>query len=123
LTTRILMIGDDRESTGLLGKSLNKYGFEVIAANTNWEGLHLVREQEPEAVLLDLMMLEMGGWQILKEIHLVSQAPIIIFSAFSEPDTITSVFEASSDYFLVKPIPVNTLVAHIKNTVVAAQQY
>lgn len=89
----MLLIGDDKETTSSLNKAPNKYGFEVITANTNWEALHLVREQDPDAVLLDLLMLEMGGWQILKEIHLVSRVPVIIFSAFSEPDTITSVFE------------------------------
>lgn len=122
MTTKLLLIGDDKPTSSSLGRALSKHGFEVITSNTNWEGLQLVREHGPEAVLMDLMMLEAGGWQILKEIHLVSQVPVIIYSAFSEPDTITSVFEASSDYFLVKPIPVNTLIAHINNTVMNAEQ-
>jgi DNA-binding response OmpR family regulator len=61
------------------------------------------------------MMPELDGRQVCTEIRKFSKVPIIIFSAFSEPDMIASVLDAGADYFLIKPASINMLITHIKN--------
>jgi DNA-binding response OmpR family regulator len=117
LNTRILLIDDDKVETGLLCRLLNRFGFEVIVSNSSLEGLRLVSEYDPGMVILDLMMPEMSGWQVCKEIRLFSDVHILIFSAVSEPNLVAKALFAGADHFLAKPTPITVLVEYINNAV------
>jgi DNA-binding response OmpR family regulator len=117
MSTKILLIDDEQEITSLLSRVLNKYGFDAITANSSVEGIQSVRENGPDTVILDLMMPDLNGKQVCAEIRKFSSVPIIIFSAFSEPDMIESVLDAGANFFLSKPASIPTLISHIKNAV------
>ena len=111
--TKIIVIDDDTAVTDLLSVLLKSHGFEVRATNNSTDGLSLIREEEFDLVILDLMMPEMDGWEICKEVRSFSQVPIIVLSAFNDPSMVASVLDAGADDYLTKPTPSRILVAHI----------
>lgn len=114
MTTKVLVIDDDAAITELMGMLLKTNGFEALLCNTGKEGIQLVKEKKPGIILLDLMMPDLDGWQVCKEIRTFSNAPILILSAVNDPRMVASVLDAGADDFLVKPVPSSILVAHIK---------
>jgi two-component system KDP operon response regulator KdpE len=113
MTIKLLVIDDDTAVTDLLSLLLRSQGFEVFATNNSTEGLTMIRELEPNLVVLDLMMPEMDGWEVCRSVRQFSQVPIIILSALNDPSMIASVLDAGADDYLTKPTPSRVLVAHI----------
>ncbi len=117
MAKKVLLIDDDQGITHLLSRALNRAGFEVMTANDGREGVRRARQYCPDLIVLDLMMPELNGWQACKEIRTFSYVPIVVFSARDEPQTIASILDAGADKFIIKPVSVNTFVAHIKSAV------
>lgn len=113
MTTKIIVIDDDTAVTDLLSVLLKSHGFDVRATNNSSEGLNLIRDDKFDLVILDLMMPEMDGWEICKEVRAFSQVPIIVLSALNDPSMVASVLDAGADDYLTKPTPSRILVAHI----------
>ncbi|NWF63435.1 MAG: response regulator transcription factor [Chloroflexi bacterium] len=114
---KILVIDDDTAITELMGMLLRTFGFEVITTNIGAEGIKLARETNPNVILLDLMMPDLDGWQVCKEIRKTSAVPILILSAINDPRMVASVLDVGADDFLVKPVPSGVLVANIKKLI------
>jgi len=112
-TTKIIVIDDDTAVTDLLSVLLRTHGFDVRVTNNSTEGMNLIRDGEFDLVILDLMMPEMDGWEICKEVRSFSQVPIIVLSALNDPSMVASVLDAGADDYLTKPTPSRILVAHI----------
>ncbi len=113
MTIKLLVIDDDTAVTDSLSLLLRSQGFEVFATNNSTDGLNMVREIQPNLVVLDLMMPEMDGWEVCRAVRQFSQVPIIILSALNDPSMIASVLDAGADDYLTKPTPSRVLVAHI----------
>src|SRR6476660_9707231 len=113
MTIKLLVIDDDTAVTDLLSLLLRSQGFEVFATNNSTDGLNMIRENQPNLVVLDLMMPEMDGWEVCRAVRQFSQVPIIILSALNDPSMIASVLDAGADDYLTKPTPSRVLVAHI----------
>src|SRR3972149_5123879 len=117
MTTKVLVIDDDLAITELMGMLLKTHGFEAIATNSGADGIRLAKEKSPNIILLDLMMPDVDGWQVCREIRMFSNAPILILSAINDPRMVASVLDLGADDFLVKPVPSGVLVAHIRKMV------
>lgn len=113
MTTKILVIDDDSAVTDLLSVLLRSQGFDVTATNSSSDGLGLVRDNEPDLIILDLMMPEIDGWEVCRSVRTYSQVPIIVLSALNDPSMVASVLDAGADDYLTKPTPSRVLVAHI----------
>jgi DNA-binding response OmpR family regulator len=113
MAIKIIVIDDDTAVTDLLSALLRSHGFEVRATNSSTEGMNLIREEHFDLVILDLMMPDMDGWEICKEVRSFSQVPIIVLSALNDPSMVASVLDAGADDYLTKPTPSRILVAHI----------
>lgn len=113
----LLVIDDDTAVTELLTVLLSNQGFEVRTANNGAEGVGLARAKEPDLVILDLMMPEMDGWTVCKEIRSFSNAPILVLSALNNPNMIAGILDSGADDFLTKPTISTVLVAHINRLV------
>jgi DNA-binding response OmpR family regulator len=113
MTTKIIVIDDDTAVTDLLSVLLRTHDFEVRVTNNSTEGMGLIRDEGFDLVILDLMMPEMDGWEICKEVRSFSQVPIIVLSALNDPSMVASVLDAGADDYLTKPTPSRILVAHI----------
>lgn len=117
MTTQILVIDDDIAITELMSMLLKTHGFDVVTTNSGAEGVKLAEEKKPHAILLDLMMPDMDGWQVCKSIRAFSNAPILVLSAVNDPRMVATVLDSGADDFLVKPVPSGVLVAHIRKMV------
>lgn len=117
MPTKILVIDDDMAITELLSMLLKTHGFDVLTTNSGVEGVKLVKEKNPNVVLLDLMMPDLDGWQVSKAIRAFNNVPILILSAINDPSMVASVLDTGADDFLVKPVPSSVLVAHIRKMV------
>lgn len=117
MTTQILVIDDDKAITELMSMLLKTHGFDVITSNSGTEGVQLARTKTPNAILLDLMMPDLDGWQVCKSIRAFSNAPILVLSAINDPRMVASVLDSGADDFLVKPVPSSVLVAHVRKMV------
>jgi DNA-binding response OmpR family regulator len=111
---KILVIDDDTAITELMSMLLKTFGFDVLTTNIGADGIRLAREEQPNVILLDLMMPDLDGWQVCKAIRQTSNVPILILSAINDPRMVASVLDVGADDFLVKPVPSGVLVANIK---------
>ncbi|MBT7782682.1 MAG: response regulator transcription factor [Anaerolineae bacterium] len=114
MTIKILAIDDDIAMTELLTILLQSHNFEITVANSGQEGIDLMLKIKPDIILLDLMMPEMDGWNTCKKIRDLSNIPIVVLSALSNPGMVASALDAGADDYLIKPVPSSLLVAHIK---------
>jgi DNA-binding response OmpR family regulator len=114
---KLLIIDDDPELTNMLALVLPSKGFEVSVANSSLEGLNVVRELEPDVIILDLMMPGMNGWRVCQEIRGFSQVPILVLSAIIDADGVMQAMEAGANDYLVKPAPIGVLVSHLNKLI------
>jgi len=117
MSTKILVIDDDSAVTDLLSLLLKSQGFDVTVTNNSTDGLNLVRENQPDLLVLDLMMPEIDGWEVCKSVRAFSNVPIIVLSALNDPSMIASVLDSGADDYLTKPTPSRVLVAHINRLI------
>jgi DNA-binding response OmpR family regulator len=112
--TRVLVVDDDVEVTELLKVILEPSIFEVLAANSGVQGIELVRQVNPDVIILDLQMPDMDGGQVCKEIREFSKTPILILSAINKPGIAARALDEGADDFLIKPMTSSVLIAHLK---------
>jgi DNA-binding response OmpR family regulator len=112
---KILVIDDDPAMTELLSLVLASTTAQVYTSNSGEDGLKLVEEQDPDIVLLDLMMPKMDGWQVTENIRKISSVPILILSVMDNPGLVARALDKGADDYLVKPVPTGILIAHINN--------
>ena len=117
MTTKVLVIDDDVAITELMSMLLKTHGFDVTTTNIGADGVNLVKEKSPHVIILDLMMPDLDGWQVCKAVRAFSNSPILILSAINDPRLVASILDAGADDFLVKPVPSDVLVAHIRKMV------
>jgi two-component system KDP operon response regulator KdpE len=110
---RVLVIDDDPDMTELI--KLNPAQYKVLTANSASVGLALARESAPEVIILDLVMPEMEGWEVCKDIRTFSNVPILILSALDNPGKVAQALDAGADDFLIKPVTSGVLIAHLQN--------
>ncbi|PWH16641.1 MAG: hypothetical protein DDG60_03935 [Anaerolineae bacterium] len=115
MSIKVLMIDDDPAMTELIALLLRSHGLEVVACNDSGQSVEMVKRENPDVILLDLMMPGQDGWEVCKAIRSFSRVPIAILSAIDDPAVIASALDAGADDYLVKPTPGGVLVAHINN--------
>jgi two-component system KDP operon response regulator KdpE len=114
MPTKLLIIDDDDRMRLLLSTTLESRGYDVAAARDGIEGLRLLYQQQPDLVLLDVMMPEMDGWEVLERIRQVSTVPIIMLTAVAGvPQRVRGLTRGADDY-IVKPFHQDELAARIE---------
>jgi len=113
----ILVVDDDEANRVLLCSCLNRDGHTVMAAEDGHRAMDLLAAHEFDLVLLDVVMPEMNGYQVLGEMRSaerLQQIPVIMISAFDESDTAVRCIEIGADEYLIKPFDRNLLRARVK---------
>jgi len=104
----ILSIEDDEEFGRLLELMLKQETVEVVRATNGHDGLRLAEELQPDLIILDLMMPDMHGWDVLEKLQTqedLQHIPVIIVSALSSKTDVSHGREAAGvEAYLVKPI-------------------
>ncbi len=111
---KILIVDDDRNICELLRLYIEKENFETAIANTGRAALDLFASFRPDLVLLDIMLPELDGWQVCREIRKTSQCPIIMLTAKGEVFDKVLGLELGADDYVVKPFEAKEVVARIK---------
>ena len=111
---KILIVDDDHNICELLRLYLEKDGFSVIVANDGREALQCEQNNNPDLILLDIMMPYLDGWQVCREIRKTSNVPIIMLTAKSETFDKVLGLELGADDYITKPFDSKEVVARIK---------
>ncbi len=111
---RILLVDDEARILGFLSTKLRATGYEVLTASSGLEALEQVQAQEPDLVVLDVVMPKMDGFQALKELRTFSSVPVIILSAKGMNADKVKGLELGADDYLAKPFSPDELVARIE---------
>lgn len=117
MAEKILIIDDDVDTLKLVGLMLQKQGYQIIAANNGSQGLAQAETENPDLILLDVMMPEMDGFEVAKRLRanpLTVNTPILMFTAKTQLDDKVTGFEAGADDYLTKPTHPSELIAHVK---------
>lgn len=114
---KILVIDDDPAMTDLLKLLLRQTGAEIRTVNDGRSGINMTKTFSPQIIILDLMMPEMDGWQVCKEIRTFNDVPILILSALDSPGLVAAALDAGADDYLIKPVTSSVLIAHINNLI------
>ncbi len=111
---RILVVDDEGRILNFLRPKLRASGYEVLTASNGLEALEQAQAQEPDLIVLDLIMPQMDGFETLKELRSFSPVPVIILSAKgADVDKIKGLYLGADDY-LPKPFNPDELVARIE---------
>src|SRR3954466_14865267 len=111
----ILIIEDEPHIVMGLRDSLEFEGFGVISAGKGKDGVQLARGENPDAVILDLMLPDINGYAVCEELRRVSPfVPIIMLTARSQEIDKIRGLDAGADDYVTKPFSVNELIARIR---------
>ncbi|TDQ38765.1 response regulator transcription factor [Aureibacillus halotolerans] len=111
---KIMVVDDDIEINEILTLYLRKNGFQVISADEGPKAVELVRLEQPDLILLDVLLPGLDGFDVCREIRQLTKAPILFVS--SKNDEIDKVLGLGlgADDFITKPFSPNELVARVK---------
>ncbi len=111
---KILIVDDDEHIAELIKLYFDKDGFSAVTANNGRKAIELFKSEAPSIVILDVMMPEMDGWQVCREIRRVSNIPIIMLTAKGETFDKVLGLELGADDYMVKPFEPKELIARVK---------
>jgi two-component system response regulator RegX3 len=112
--TRVVVVEDEQSIADPLRSALEREGYRVEVASTGAAGLEAVRRDEPDVVLLDLMLPAIDGRDVCRTIRSSSRVPIIMLTARGlETDRVVGL-ELGADDYLVKPFGMAELIARIR---------
>lgn len=110
---KVLVIEDDPYICELIILYAEKNGYIVSTANDGMTGLEMFYDCSPDLVILDIMMPEMDGWEVCKEIRRFDKTPIIMLTGKGESYDKLKGFNLGADDYIVKPFDPNELMARI----------
>jgi DNA-binding response OmpR family regulator len=116
---KVLVIDDEPGIVDIVETNLIGDGFEVVSAKDGKEGLDRVRSEDPELVVLDVMMPEMDGWEVLRHMEADPQTagiPVIMLTAKASDDDYIHGLEEGAVEYITKPFYPQELVNRIKIT-------
>ena len=111
---KILVVDDDLNICELLRLYIEKEGFSVVTANDGAQALKLFEKEQPDLIMLDIMLPELDGWQVCREIRKTSKCPIIMLTAKGEVFDKVLGLELGADDYVVKPFEAKEVVARIR---------
>ena len=114
MSSRILVVDDEPSVTNLIAYNLRKAHYEVLTASNGREALHLARRERPDLILLDLMIPEIDGLDVCRELRKTSDIPVIMVTARGEEADRVIGLELGADDYICKPFSMRELLARIK---------
>lgn len=114
MSEKILVIDDEETTVQLIAILLERRNYTVYKAYSAEEGLRMAYRNQPDLVLLDIMMPDMDGWDVCKRLREMSDVPIIFLTARDETSDIVRGLEMGADDYIVKPHNNEELVARVK---------
>jgi two-component system response regulator VicR len=110
----ILIVDDDHSLVQLVGGILRKEGFDILTAFDGLEGLQKAREEQPDLVILDLVMPKLNGFQALEQLRMSSNVPVIILTTECAVTTSRNALALGADDYIRKPFSARELAARVR---------
>ena len=117
MNERILIVDDDEDDLNLIGMILKRHGYEPIKVKSGQEALEFLSHSLPDLIVLDVMMPEMDGNEVCKQIRADSRMtdiPVVMLTARSETANQIEGLLAGADDYLVKPVSSEDLLANVQ---------
>ncbi|MGE5631478.1 MAG: response regulator transcription factor [Caulobacteraceae bacterium] len=111
---RVLLVEDEEKMRELIKISFKKENFETIEAADGKQALNLFKAHQVDIIILDVMLPEIDGWTVCREIRRTSNVPIILLTARGEEFDKLFGFELGADDYIVKPFSPKELMARVK---------
>jgi len=111
---RILVVDDERQILRALRTSLRGAGYEVDTAETAETALAAAAMRPPEAVILDLILPDGTGTDVVRELRAWSTAPVIVLSAVGDEREKVAALDAGADDYVTKPVGIDELIARLR---------
>jgi two-component system, OmpR family, response regulator len=121
MSKKVLLVDDDQFLVDLLAEKIKKAGFEAFTANTGDEAITQVTQNQPDLILLDLMMPGMDGLSVLKKLKSTDEhknIPVVVLTSLSDPSVVNEIKNfGGSGYLLKDDHTLDTIVQAIQNLV------
>ena len=114
--TKVLLIDDDRKHSDLMQAYFKRYGINLLCAYDSVEGFKLLAREEPDLLLLDVMLPGKDGFESCREVRKSSNIPIIMLTARGDIIDRVSGLELGADDYVGKPFEPRELVARVQAT-------
>jgi two-component system alkaline phosphatase synthesis response regulator PhoP len=114
MTAKILVVDDEQKMVKLVRTYLEGAGFKVVAAYDGQEALAVFRHEQPDLIVLDLLLPEIDGLDVARAIRRASDVPLIMLTARAEEADRLIGLELGADDYVVKPFSPRELVARVR---------
>ena len=112
---KILLVDDEEEFVKILSVAFQVYrpGYTLIAAHTGTDGLAKAEKEDPDLIVLDVMLPDIDGFEACRRIRARTDVPIILLTAKDREEDIVHGFDEGADDYITKPFSYRTLMARI----------
>ena len=114
---RVLIVEDEPELRRVTARSLREDGYAVDEAADGEEGLYKAKSWEYDAIVLDLMLPKVSGWEVLARIRKTHKTPVLILTARDAIDDRVRGLDSGADDYLVKPFDLSELLARLRSLI------
>jgi two-component system KDP operon response regulator KdpE len=111
---KVLVIDDDVLLARLIEHNLSRFEIEVLKAYTGYDGIAMLRNQQPDLVILDIVLPDIDGWEVLQRIRQISKVPIIMMTIKESEDDIVQALNHGADDYCTKPVGMAELAARVQ---------
>lgn len=116
MTDKILIVDDDPSLLELAQYNLEAEGYKIMTAKDGIEGMRLMYAEQPDLIILDVMMPKMDGYQVCQRVREMSDVPVIMLTARGREEDIVKGLDLGADDYLTKPFRVGELLARVRAT-------
>jgi two-component system KDP operon response regulator KdpE len=120
---KVLVIDDDVLLARLIEHNLSLIEVEVLKAHNGYDGISMVRSEKPDLVILDIVLPDIDGWEVLQRIRQVSKVPIIMLTIKESEDDIVQALNHGADDYCTKPVGMAELSARVQAIFRRAELY
>lgn len=124
MKSKILIIEDNPQNMYLMTYLLKSFDYEVIQADNGREGIRLSREARPQAILLDIQLPELNGYQVAEELRKdasLREVPIIAVTSYAMPGDKERALAAGASGYIEKPINPKTFIFQLQELLLSHQ--
>jgi DNA-binding response OmpR family regulator len=114
---KVLVVDDELQTVKLIGLVLQRRGYEIVAASLGTQGLAKAQAEDPDLIVLDVMMPDMNGFEVCRRLRAdpaTAGIPIIMFTARTMVDDKVTGFQAGADDYLTKPVHPDELATRVE---------
>jgi len=120
---KVLVIDDDVLLARLIEHNLSQAEIKVLKAYSGYEGISLVRTEQPDLVILDIVLPDIDGWEVLERIRQISKVPILMLTIKEKEDDIVRALGDGADDYCTKPVGMRELIARVEAIFRRAELY